>query len=323
MKKQYYFIIIALLSSLMLHAQTATDTVKVRLMTSAGAEIGIDGDLSSTNLLTKRVAIGQHKVTVTYGTNYTKDYAIEVTNSEREFDFFIDGQLSVNSVPPGAEVYVDGVSKGKTPVTVPVLGEHRLRVIADADKYYNIEERVKLSPFEQQQRNLTFRKLPPRGCGMVLANYMPVSGSPGFGLTMAYVKRWGFYARTAICGGFFSTGESHRKGGIGFGIYEKNHDYYWGASGGLVYRCHDYVYVYAGGGYGMYSREMQHANGYRYATPYESKGVMLDFGTILRWKYLLAQVGYNRILGEGTPEAFGSVYVGLGASINLQKKGNK
>lgn len=299
----------------------SVDSVKVRLRTSAGAEIGIDGDQSSTNLLTKKVSVGSHTVTVTYGTRYTKDYPINVTQSDTEFDFLIDGQLTVKSIPASKSVYIDGIQQGRTPITLNILGEHNLRIEGDNLSYFDFNERITVSPFDNVEREITLTKRPPRTYGMVLANYMPVSGSPGVGLTLAFVKRWGLCARLTLAG---DGNDSHHeedyglRGSSGPGFYEKDKDNYGAINGGLIFRLSNNIFVYGGSGYGEYTRSM--TNGNHKITPYNSKGVMADAGVILKWRALLAQVGYNRILGEGNPDPFGSIYLGVGFTIHKQKR---
>lgn len=302
----------------------STDSVKVRLRTSAGAEIGIDDDISSTNLLTKKVSVGPHVVVVTYGTRYKKEFNINVTQAKTEYDFTIDGKLDVKSLPTGMNLYIDGVKQGRTPLSLPILGDHNLRLEGDPVTYYDLNERVSISPFETVEKTFTMSKRPPRTYGMVLLNYMPVSGSPGFGLTLAIVKRWGMYIRLTSAGKGDPDQGKHDKYYYGNnlngpGVYEKDTDEYWAANGGVIFRLSKFAYFYAGSGYGSYSRELK-GDSYGKVHPYKSKGVMADGGIILKWKALIGQVGYNRILGEGTPDPFGSVYVGLGITIHKQRK---
>ena len=330
MKRLGLFITICTMALSQSFAQSA-DSVKVRLRTSAGAEIGIDGDQSSTNLLTKKVPVGSHTVTVTYGTSYKKDFPVNVSHANHEFDFMIDGQLSVSSQPAGRNLYIDGIPQGRTPATLNLVGDHNLRIEGDKMSYFDVNERVTVRPFEQVERDFVMKKRPPRTYGMVLFNYMPVSGSPAFGLTFAIVKRWGVYARTT-----FSTGgndgdggkdDSKMMGDQGPGYYKKDADNYWALNAGLIFRLSKNIYAYAGSGYGEYKRSMkvvETGGSYYYnggmLTPYYSEGAMVDAGVILKWKALIGQVGYNRIMGSGKPDPFSSIYVGLGITIHKQKK---
>ena len=57
-------------------AQTANDSVRIKLQTTAGADIAIDGDWSSTNIMYTKVATGQHNITVRYGSLFEKNYRL-------------------------------------------------------------------------------------------------------------------------------------------------------------------------------------------------------------------------------------------------------
>jgi hypothetical protein len=310
-----------------------TDSVRVKLSTSQGAEIGIDGDVSSTNIMTTRVPVGKHTVTVTYGTSYKKDYEIEVNSLNTNFEFYVDGKLTVNSVPAGTRVYIDGMQHGKTPLTVSILGEHNLRVEGDPITYFDYNQRVAVKPFEEVFCPVELKKRPPRTYGMVLLNYEPIPGSSAVGLTMAFVKRWGFYFRLAA-GTDGSSGQYEKVGNMsqgysyaatgtpigGPGVYQKDKIGFASVSGGLIGRFHKHVYGYAGAGYCTYSKQLKRTDGSGKLTPYGANGALVDAGVILKYKALLGQVGYNYCLGEGVPNKFGSIYIGLGITIHKQRK---
>ncbi|MBQ9560158.1 MAG: PEGA domain-containing protein [Bacteroidaceae bacterium] len=331
---------IALAVSVSLKAQTAADSVKIRLETSQGAEIAIDGDISSTNLMRTKVAVGKHTVMVTYGTSYKKEYEIEVDAAHTEFEFKIDGQLTVKSKPSGGRVYIDGMERGKSPVTIDVLGTHNLRIVpSDRVSYFDYTDRITINPFQQQEQEFTFPKRPPRTYGMVLFNYMPISGSAGLGVTLACVKRWGMYARytmsldgASTSWGFSSGGRWSHAGGEyiytkGPGIYKFEESCYWGVNAGFMVRTCKYVYLYAGSGYGDYTRGFKQSkdnvrSGFEYMN--RSAGVMIDAGLILKWRAMLLQAGYNRVVhgtaSNNSGENFGSIYLGVGFTIHKQKK---
>ncbi len=112
-------------------AQQTPDSVTVRVETSAGAEIGIDGDISSNNILTKKVAVGKHKVIVKYGNSYTKEYELDVTGENgQKCSYPIAGKVQLQ-VTPVADVYVDGIRRGKSPLSIELLGNHSIRLEGD------------------------------------------------------------------------------------------------------------------------------------------------------------------------------------------------
>ena len=302
-----------------------TDSVRVRLETSQGAEIGIDGDISSTNILTKKVPVGQHVVTVTYGSSFRKDYDIQVTPTNHEFTFSVDGKLTISSVPANARVYVDGMERGNTPLTLDLVGEHNLRVEGDRISYYDYTSHVALKPFEEMVTDVTLKKRPPRMYGMFLANYEPIADSHAVGFTLAFVRRWGVYLRfmTGLDGGdtdfsdIKSWDGSYREGP---GLYSNPKIGFSSVNAGLMFRLGKNIYAYAGSGYGTYAKELETDDGTNSIVPYGSKGVMADAGVILKWKALIGQFGYNRIFGESIPNKFGCIYVGVGFTIHKQRK---
>ena len=90
-----------------MQAQTAKDSVRIKLQTTAGADIALDGDWSSTNIMYTKVAKGNHNVTIRYGSIFEKTYPIEVnTNGKTEFTFLIEGEANI-SCTPQATVILD------------------------------------------------------------------------------------------------------------------------------------------------------------------------------------------------------------------------
>ena len=100
MKRIGLIILSLLMTVCATQAQTANDSVRIKLQTTAGADIAIDGDWSSTNIMYTKVATGQHNVTVRYGSLFEKNYPIEVsTTGNTEFSFLIEGEANINSMP--------------------------------------------------------------------------------------------------------------------------------------------------------------------------------------------------------------------------------
>ena len=317
-------------------AQTAQDSVRVRLETSIGAEIGIDGDISSNNMLTKRVPAGRHTVTVRYGTSYEKEYELEVTPATVQdvYRYPIDGQLSVESVPAGATVYIDGIPQGSTPAALPLLGDHNVRIEKDPETYYEATDRVSVDPFAEVYRSYALRKRPPRLYGMVMAT----GSAHGFGAFAALCRRFGAFVRvsSSFKNGFFSyeppSSEPHyadKDGYTGTGCYKEDGHAYGSVTCGFMARCHKYVYAYIGAGYGEYARKYVKdesiAGNAPYPDevfPYGSQGAAIDVGVIAKWQALLVSCGYTTILGNSYPKGsrHNEVYIGVGVSIHKHNK---
>jgi len=144
-------------------AQTVPDSVKIKLETSAGAEIGIDGELSSTNIMSIKVPVGKHKVIVNYGSSFQKEYDIDVkVGRQKAFNFPITGKLNVNTEPSGASVYVDGINRGTTPMTLDLIGRHTVRIIKDSKKWYDEERVVDVEFMSEKNLDILMKKIPPR-----------------------------------------------------------------------------------------------------------------------------------------------------------------
>lgn len=320
-----------------LAAQAPQDSVRVRLETSIGAEIGLDGDISSNNMLTKRVAAGRHTVTVRYGTAYEKEYELDVSPETVQdvYRYPIDGQLSVESVPAGATVYIDGIPQGSTPVALPLLGDHNVRVEKDPETYYEATDRVSVDPFAEAHRSYALRKRPPRLYGMVMAT----GSAHGFGAFTALCRRFGGYVRvsSSFKNGFFmydppaagQTYAANADGLAGTGRYKEDGHAYGSVTCGFMARCHKYVYAYIGAGYGEYARKYVKdesiAGNESYPDevfPYGSQGAAIDVGVIAKWKALLVSCGYTTIAGKHTPDGsrLNEVYVGIGFTIHKNQK---
>lgn len=295
-----------------------TDSVRIKLQTSPGAEIGIDGDQSSTNQMTVKVATGTHRVTVTYGMSFKRDFNITVSQTEREFTFPVEGKILVDSNPAGT-VYIDGLSKGRTPLTLGLLGDHNLR-IEGSDGYYDYTERISVPPMESISRDVALAKCPPPG-NLILTINTPLPDLNSIGITLAYGKRWGIYLRGMIpLNEMFSVdGENER---YPLALYENKETGLLSVTGGLLYCVVPNIYVYAGGGWGRYSHtlENQETNRLGDRICLGSEGIAADIGIIGKLGNFLIQGGWSTIMGENNPSAYKGFYVGLGYSLEFRRK---
>ena len=336
-KAAYTLLTLMFACSLGLSAQTAADSVKIRLRTSPSAEIGLDGDVSSTNFLTTRTSVGKHKVTVTYGTDFVRTFDIEVTREET-FEFNIEGKVTVNSLPDKRKVYLGSVEQGMTPLTLNVLGTHNLRVEGDALTYFDATERISISPYQELELSYTLGKRPPRLYGVMMAN----GSHAGGGLMLGIVRRWGWYARFAFNG--------YMDEAIAYSYMRNWEDDYRGLyrgsdeqalcmlATGLMLRFSKNLYAYVGGGWGSYGKVLEneyspsyyenYINGWgdSYASGdvralYGHHGPIVDGGLIFKWKALLLSAGYTRVLGNNyAPTPYHEINAGIGFTIHRNKK---
>lgn len=193
MKRKLYLLVILLtIGGVGVFAQT--DSVKVRLQTSNGAEISLNGELSSTNILIKKVPVGKHKVVVNYGFNYSRTYEINVEKGGKtDFEFLVEGSLALSSTPQNAEVYIDGLPQGRTPVKVNLLGRHNIQVLGNKDIYHPYTTTLEVLPEQMVEHNAILSKRPPKLYGFIIANYMISANAPGI---MAGIgRRFGGYIK--------------------------------------------------------------------------------------------------------------------------------
>lgn len=291
------------------------DSVKVRLQTSNGAEVSLDGDLSSTNIIIKKVPFGKHEVIVKYG-NYSRAYQIDLSQGGKtEFEFFVDGNLSLGSTPSDAEVMIDGLPMGKTPLELNLLGRHNIQVLGNKDQYYPYNRTLEILPEQVVEHNAILQKRPPKLYGFVLANYMVTANAPG--IMAGLGRRFGGYIKVNV--GINGTPENHD-----FYTYNqqlsseryKKKPKYSGINAGLMVHALPQLFAYIGSGYGGYSQGVYDEEYDVYCVD----GSELDFGIMFKHKALLLQAGYKRILTKGQTGNFGDFNLGVGITIHKEKK---
>lgn len=311
-------------------AQVATDTVKIKLQTTAGAELAIDGDVSSTNIMSTRVPVGKHVVTIRYGSSFERSYDIDVTkNGETSFSFPIGGEVLIDCAPK-ATVVVDGIPVGVTPQTVNLIGTHNIKLQGNENEYFDLADQLTVDPLENLTRSYTLRKRPPRLYGMVLANY---SVCNSFGVTVALCRKWGGFVRMSISPKFDEAWkeelglQSNNNGGLYYPYYNREGTSYVLATAGVMRRLHKCLYAYLGAGYGRSFQRYKAENDYdtEYVALSGAEGVAGDLGLIFKHRALLVQAGYASILSGkfGEQKWHSDFYVGLGVSLHKKKKSNR
>lgn len=297
-----------------------TDSVKVRLQTSNGAEISLDGDLSSTNILTKKVPVGKHEVVVKYGSSYSRTYQIELTkDAKTEYEFFVEGNLSLSSTPGNAEVQVDGLPMGRTPLMLNLLGRHNIQVRGNKDLYHPYFTTLEILPEQNLEHNAILQKRPPKLYGFILANYMISTNS--LGVMGGLGRRFGGYMKiNASINGvpgsqtFETTNENLTSEG-----YSKKPKYF-GINAGLMVHALPFLFAYIGSGYGKYTHGVYTDKYNNQYDVYSVAGAELDFGVMFKYKALLLQAGYKRILAKGESGTLGDFNIGVGITIHKEKK---
>lgn len=307
------------------YAQSQTDSVVVEIHTSVGAEITLDGEASSTNFITKRVAVGHHKAVVNYGGKQVKEYDVEVTpDGDRQFDFPIEGKLTVTSNVRKAKYKLDGMELNGAPVQMPLLGgDHELAIIGNPDLYRPFTETFDMEPFLDKELQYKIKKRRPKKYGFAIANYAPNANAVGGMLGLG--RRIGGYMKIGICAGGEIKGYKYHKDMYPLNISHYNNNkvdvnsaktgYF--LSAGLTYRIIPQVTIFAGSGYGSFSTS---DTSYM---PYGVSGVLADCGVIYRWKCLLLEAGYKRIMAESQDGGYHCGEFEFGIGLNFHKEKHK
>jgi PEGA domain len=120
-----------------------------------GASFTIDGTPKGSTPLTVDLPYGSHTIRVDMADHVAQEQTVDVKAASVFVDFTLEkavedviGKLTVFTNPePGATLFVDGVRKGKTPVTIDITrGKHQLRV--ELEGFPVQEETIDLSDLE-------------------------------------------------------------------------------------------------------------------------------------------------------------------------------
>lgn len=321
MKKTLLLLTLFLVGFASIIAQTEIDKVEITIKTNIGYEIGIDGNMSLNNEMTTVVPIGSHEVTVMNSNGFSHTFSLEVTElGDHIYSFPVTGKLNVNSEPDGASVYVDGIYRGVTPVTLELTGAHSIRVEKDPKVWYNEEKVVDVEFLSEQNLDFHLQKLPPRKYVFLNYDYSIKHGAHSF--MLGRCRQWGWYMRLTC------------KGDVGFTIDELQTDRQQNLPSrikledeglvafnvGVMRRFTSWLYGHVGTGWGCYEYGYNELNEHAgYSGSYGVDGVSVDAGLIARWKFLNFSCGYTGIVGgvHAMPEGtrFGDFYVGVGFAI--------
>lgn len=319
--KKFFFILILMAVSMVTMAQISV--VSVTVETSEGAIIGIDDEMSSTNIMTKEVTSGIHTVVVKYNNEIVKREDIDVPVGEVfNKKFPIAGIVNVTSTPI-ATVSVDGKDVGQTPANIELLGNHDIKVRYESKKYNPISERITVSPFENIDRSyeLMKSKRPWKYSWMILPQVtFPTDDAKDmcFGLMIARAKRVGWYVK-----GIFNHVSNQY---LAISEYEhelndiwptgKHKVYYKNACAGFMVNIFSKAYLYGGCGYGWQKICYEGYDGKYYSSKkYNSHNVLLDCGLLVNLGLVAINVGCSHILDNGVFPKATAVNAGIGVKF--------
>lgn len=316
-------------------ALAQTDSVRVIIRTSNGCYVTLDDGARSANVLRVWTYSGKHKVSISDNEGFSRDWEIDVNGeSGTEFNFPMEGKVRVNA-DRRATVWVDGELVGDAPQELQLVGKHRITVDAGYDYKMSKQDYVFI-PLEERNIDVVLQKARPKLNGFLIANYMISAMAPGGILGLG--RRFGGYVKgNASIGCNFRYGDSfshgemkdHYSSSVGYPAQAEEHwtyseptDGYWGVSGGFFYNPLKFLTFYVGGGYASYKGLEYFESGTGCRFKYDSvEGPQIDAGVIFRWKALLLQAGYSRILSSSPlGHHFGDLNVGIGVNIHKNKK---
>lgn len=321
MKKFFLLFALFMVVITKLMAQTVADSVEVTISTNIGYEIGIDGVMSLNNEMTTMVTVGNHEVTVINSNGFSHTFSLEVTKlGNHIYTFPVTGKLKVNSDPDGASVYVDGIYRGVTPITLELIGSHNIRVEKDPKLWYNEIKAVDVKLLSEQNLDFHLQKLPPRR--YIYLNYDYSINHGAHSVMFGMCRKWGWYMRAMWLGqgGFILDEiEPNRHNSLPYRTKLEDENLLT-LNVGVMYRFTSWLYGHLGVGWGCYEygrAELDKHDGY--LGYYGVDGVSVDAGLIGRWKFLNLSCGYTGIIGgiHAMPKGtrFGDFYIGVGFAI--------
>ncbi|MEI6646608.1 MAG: PEGA domain-containing protein [bacterium] len=148
-------------------AFTLDPVAGLALVTSkpAGAEISYNNaSLGQTPLLLTTLSPGTHRLTLTLPGFQSKNVDLVIadrTPIKLEVDLMsASGTLNIETVPAEAEVFINGISRGKTPTTIERIPEGSVNIEIKLAGYEPHARQVSLAAGEVQKINLAMKPLP-------------------------------------------------------------------------------------------------------------------------------------------------------------------
>lgn len=297
---------------------------KLLITTSQGATIAVDGHSVNGNSFNKDLRAGHYTVYITACAR-TIERKVEVKpGTHNKYNFPVEGRLQIESWPSKASVSVDGRYKGKAPVSLNVFGKHSIEI--QKKGYEVLRDEVNVEPLETFSRTYTLHKHPKDLYSFWLYT---ASISAPFGGMVGFCKTWGWYAKFQMS---LSPEEEIISGDdtddYQCGSYEKKGHHRLSITTGPMLRVTDWLYLYAGAGYGDYGRlykglpytsEKYAYNPEVYLCPLRTKGLEVEGGAVFKIKGLALSAGYSSIVLPSAPQgekSFGDVHIGIGFTFN-------
>ena len=304
MKRFILWIICLSLCPLVADAQISV--VSVTLETDKGATIGLDDEMSATNVFSKEILSGQHTLIIKFNNEVVRSEVIDIPAGEAFRETYpIAGKVRISSNPIGT-VSIDGKDLGSTPATVGLLGKHTIQVRYKNKKYKAASEVVNVLPMENIDcaYELKKNKRPWKYSWMILPQVtFPTTNTEDmkFGLMIARAKIVGWYVKGTL--GFDSIelldGDRSDLAEDVWptGAYKVH---YVNACAGLMLNVFKPLYLYGGAGIGWKKIGYQGYNGTYYCPSSDMADLCVasDFGLLLNIGHLAINGGCTLLDGK-------------------------
>ena len=292
--------------SIVVNAQISV--VNVTLETTKGATIGLDDEMSATNVFEKEVVAGQHTLVIKYNDEVVKRENIDIpAGAEFKETISIGGKVNISSEPSGI-VSVDGKDFGPTPTTVDLLGSHDIKVRYQSKKYKPSTETLNVLPLENIDRMYELKKSnrPWKYSWILLPQVtLPTDDTKDmkFGVMIARAKIIGWY----IKGTFGFASMDHAEDLSDIWPTGEHRVMYFNACGGLMLNLFKPLYIYGGGGIGTRRIGYEDYSGknYYFSNHYENEtgnnadtDFAADFGLLFNFGHFALNGGCTLLKGK-------------------------
>ena len=294
-----------------------------------GRNMGNDPDLS--------LPVGEHKIHTQWGTKYLgKSQRINLTSQGATLDMPLKGSLTINTNARNPKIHITPIAATAPREEEMAEGEEMTDLLGLYDisisKYGRVDKSftVEVGANEHKSEHVLLKH------SLVYYSIFQYTYAPKapIGITLAWVKRWGFYV-TGQCSTpsfLYTIGKGSEDNGQQERIGEKymdlqsvsslSRDMYEGlepsanfrgsVTCGLMLRWVHWIYLFGGGGYGnftnLYNVDDIYYKGQKFKGPEAEGGVMIRLGGM----FLSGR--YTQMFN--TEQKFGDVSISLGFRLN-------
>ena len=284
---------------------------------SSGATIIVNG-IKNLNQYNGKVKAGKCKVSIVYG-NYNKTEEVDIlAGRKNEYHYPLEGKLQITSNPSKANVRVDGIDKGTTPVVLELYGTHEISV-SKGSKYRYASEDIYVSPVGNSSKHFSLKRIPKD-----LYSFWIYTASPSayYGGMIGICRTFGWYVKGQYQPSEFKDEIDWNMDvtKVDYNTWVKEDRNRLSITTGPMYRFSKSLYSYAGAGYGDYGR-IYSGDIDSYFCPLRCKGIEVEVGVIVKIDGFALSCGYSSIFSKmpSDEKQFGDLHIGIGLTINHSK----